>query len=118
MATVHDLLEANLRRVFGNRDAAARRIAIDEIYSDDIAFTDPDSTVVGRNALEERAAGLLANAPAEFVFAEDGPRYVDGDTGALAWAFGPAGAPVARGIDIVDVRDGQIVGLRTILAED
>lgn len=115
MPSIPDLLAANLTDVFGNRDRASRRTAIDALFTEDVVFVDPDETVTGRDALEQKAAGLIDDAPAEFVFADDGPVYVGTDTGALAWTFGPAGAPVARGIDIIVVRDGRISELRTLL---
>ncbi len=117
MPTTAELLAANLHDVFGNRDPESRSAAIDATYADDVAFTDPEGTVTGRVALAEKAAALLDGAPADFVFAEEGLAYVDADTGALAWTFGPAGSPVARGIDIITVVDGRIATLRTILHE-
>jgi len=117
MATIHDLLSANLHQVFGNRDAASRRVAIDATYTEDVVFGDPDGEVTGRDALEAKAAGLIDGAPAEFVFVEDGIAYAGGNSGALAWAFGPSGSPVARGIDMITVRDGRISALRTLLSE-
>ena len=116
MAEVRELLDANVRRVFNNRDDSARRLAIDEIYTEDVVFTEPEGTVTGRDSLDERAAALLARTPATFEFVADGPRYVSTTTGALAWEFGPPGAPVVRGIDFITVRDGQISELRTMLA--
>ncbi len=116
MTAVGELLDANLHRVFGNRDPVSRRRAIDEVFAEDIRFSDPDETVVGRDALETKAAGLLDGAPASFVFADDGSAYVAGDLGVQAWAFGPEGEPVARGVDVITVRDGVIVELRTALA--
>ena len=64
-----------------------------------------------------KAAQLLDGAPPEFAFVADGPAYVGQATGALAWAFGPLGAPIARGIDIIAVRDGRIVELRTLIVD-
>jgi ketosteroid isomerase-like protein len=117
MSSVPDLLAANLHDVFGNRDAAARRAAIERTYTDDVVFTDPEGTVTGRDALEAKAAGLLETLPATFAFAEEGRRYAGPDTGALAWTLGPEGAdPAARGIDIITVRDGRIATLVTIFA--
>jgi ketosteroid isomerase-like protein len=110
------LLDANLHRVFGERDPDARRRAIDEVYAEDVVFTDPEGSVTGRDALAAKAAELLGGAPADFVFAEDGRRYVADDLAVLGWAFGPAGAPVAHGVDILTIRDGRIAKLRTILA--
>jgi ketosteroid isomerase-like protein len=117
MASVAELLAANLHEVFGNRDRASRRAAIDRVYAEDVVFSDPDGVVHGRAAIEDKAAALLARAPEEFVFAEDGPRYVASDVGALAWALGPAGAPIVRGIDVVTVSDGRIASVRTFFID-
>jgi len=115
--TVPQLLNASLHDVFGNRDAASRRAAIDAVFAEDVAFTDPEGTVHGRDALEEKAAGLLAGAPDSFAFVEDGRLYASEDTGALGWAFGPPGAPVLHGIDVITVRDGVVATLTTFFAE-
>lgn len=117
MPSVADLLHANLHDVFGARDAAARHAAVERTYAADVTFTDPEGTVTGRDALEAKAAALLEAAPVDFVFADDGLRYVSHDTGALAWAFGPAGVPVVRGIDVITVRDGVITSVVTVFAD-
>jgi len=117
MATVSELLSANLHDVFGNTDAASRRAAIERTYSSDVSFTDPEGTVVGWDALEQKAAGLLGSVPAGFQFVEEGRRYVSATHGALAWGFGPVGSPAVRGIDVIEVRDGVVVALTTVLAE-
>lgn len=117
MSSVPDLLAANLHEVFGNRDTAARRAAIERVYTEDVTFTDPEGTVTGWDALEAKARDLLEKAPAGFVFSEEGRRYSGPATGALAWSFGPPdGEPAARGIDIITVRDARIATLVTILA--
>lgn len=117
MATVSELLTANLHDVFGNRDRASRRAAIERTYAPDVTFTDPEATVVGQDALEQKAAELLDGAPGAFQFVEEGRRYVSATHGALAWGFGPVGAPVVRGVDVIEVRDDVIVALTTVLAE-
>jgi hypothetical protein len=118
MATVHELLDTNLLRVFNNRDAADRRRVIDETYTEDVEFTDPEGTVVGRDALDEKAGDLLGTVPADFEFVTDGIHYESADSGALPWAFGPAGAfPVVRGLDILTVRDGRISAIHTLVVE-
>jgi hypothetical protein len=114
--TITELLSANLRDVFGNRDPAARREAIERVYSPDVVFTDPEEAVQGWDALEAKAAGLLDGAPPTFAFADAGPVYLGATSGALAWTFGPEGAPVAHGVDVIEVRDGRIVSLLTLLA--
>ena len=49
MTSVSELLAANLHDVFGNRDPLTRRAAIERVYSEGVAFTDPDGTVQGRD---------------------------------------------------------------------
>lgn len=115
MATVSELLTANLIEVFGNRDAASRRAAIESSFAPDVVFTDPEETVTGWDALEAKAAGLIDGTPGDFAFRDDGLAYTSDDTGVQGWTFGPEGAPVARGVDILTVRDGRIVELRTLL---
>ena len=44
MPRVSELLSANLHDVFGNRDPIARRKAIQQVYSEDVVFTDPSTT--------------------------------------------------------------------------
>ena len=117
MPTITELLTAQLHEVFDNRDAASRREAIERIYAEDVVFTDPEGEVRGWDGLEAKAASILDGTPGEFALAESGPVYLGPDTGAVAWTFGPAGAPVARGVDVVQVRDGRIASLTTLLAE-
>ncbi|OIJ68328.1 nuclear transport factor 2 family protein [Streptomyces mangrovisoli] len=114
MSTVTDLLAANLHDVFGNRDPASRRAAIERIYTEDVVFTDPEGVTTGRDALEDKARALLDKVPPEFAFTEDGTRYAGPDNGALAWAFGPEGEPAVRGIDVITVREGRIAAVLTM----
>jgi hypothetical protein len=116
MPDAKELLHSNLHEVFSERDPDERRAAIERTYAEDVKFIDPEGEVVGRQALNDRAQKLLDDAPAEFVLEEDGPRYVSPETAALAWRLGPPGSPVARGIDILTVRDGRVSVLTTLLA--
>ncbi|HWT93557.1 MAG TPA: nuclear transport factor 2 family protein [Solirubrobacteraceae bacterium] len=112
------LMTANLLEVFGERDAGRRREAIARIYHPDVEFADPDATVVGHEALDAKAQGILDGAPG-FVFSPAGPVYVNNDLGYLAWQLGPEGAPpVVRGVDIALVRDGLIAKVYTLLLQD
>ena len=111
------LMQANLFEVFGQRDPGLRREAIGRTYAEDIAFTDPEGTVQGYDAMDEQARKILDKAPETFVFASDGPLYVLSDTAALPWRFGPEGGPpVARGIDVAAISNGRITSLKTLLA--
>jgi hypothetical protein len=118
MADIADLMRANLDDVFGERDPQRRRAAIARTYHPDVTFADPDETVVGHEALNEKAQGLLDGAP-DFAFTASGSVYVNHDLGYLAWELGPAGGPaVVRGVDIALVRDGLIASLYTLLLKD
>jgi hypothetical protein len=81
-----------------------------------VTFTDPDGDFVGWQALSDRAQELLDQAAAGDVFEEDGPAYVGAHEAALAWRFGPLGTPVARGVDILTIRDGRVSAVRTLIA--
>jgi len=112
---VESLMTANLLEVFGQRDRALRRAAIDRIYSEYVLFLDPEEAVEGRDALDEKAQKLLDGAP-DFVFSPAGPVLVNHDMGYLAWNFGPAGQePVVRGVDVGFVHEGQLAKVYTVL---
>lgn len=109
------LMHANLLEVFGERDATRRREVIARTYTDDVMFVDPEGEAHGHEALNAKAQEVLDGAGPDFVFAPDGEvRQVD-DLGYLPWTFGPAGAPVVRGVDIGLVRDGRLAKVYTIL---
>ena len=113
--TVEELVRANLLQVFGERDPRRRREAIARTYAPDVVFADPDESVVGHQALDEKAQRLLDEAPS-FVFSPDGEVQVVQDLGYLAWRFGPEGeAPVVRGVDVVLVVGGLITKVWTML---
>lgn len=116
MPAVTELLHSNLFEVFSERDPDRRWAAIGRTYTEDVTFIDPDGEFVGWKALNDRAQELLDGASAGDIFEEDGPAYVGGDTAALAWRFGPPGNPVARGVDILTIRDGHVSGVRTLIA--
>ncbi|MEV6640466.1 nuclear transport factor 2 family protein [Amycolatopsis sp. NPDC051371] len=118
MATVAELMEANLLRVFNERDDERRRAAVAATYATDVTFADPEGVVTGHDDLDAKAKGLLEQSPG-FVFTAAGPVLINHDLGHLAWAFGPEGAPpVARGIDVALVEDGRIKKLYTMLLPD
>jgi len=113
-----ELLHSNLHEVFSERDPERRWAAIERTYTEDVTFIDPEGEFVGRQALSDQAQKLLDGLLTGFVFEEDGPQYVGTDTAALAWRFGPPGTPVARGIDILTIRDGRVSTVRTLIAPE
>ena len=118
MPDAKDLLHSNLHEVFSERDPERRQAAIERTYTEDVRFIDPDGEFAGWQALSDQAQKLLDGPLAGFVFEEDGPRYVLNDTAALAWRIGPPGKPVARGLDILTIRDGRVSVVRTLTAPE
>jgi len=75
-----------------------------------------DEPVVGRQELNDQAQKLLDSVMAGFELEEDGPRYLGPDIAVLAWRFGPPGTPIARGVDVLTIRDGRVSVVRTAIA--
>jgi hypothetical protein len=113
-----ELLHSNLHEVFSERDPERRWAAIGRTYTEDVTFIDPDGTFVGWQALSDQAQKLLDGLMAGYVFEEDGPRYVVGDTAAMAWRVGPPGKPIARGLDVLTIRNDRVSAVRTFIAPD
>jgi SnoaL-like domain len=113
-----ELLHSNLHEVFPERNPERRWAAIRRTYTEDVSFFDPDGKFVGWQALSDQAQKLLDGLVAGYVFEEDGPRYVGADTAALAWRFGPPGQAIARGVDILTIRDGRISVVHTLIAAE
>ena len=118
MPDAQELLHSNLHEVFSERNPERRRAAIERTYTEDVTFIDPEGEFVGRQALNDQAQKLLDSVMAGFELEEDGPRYVGPDIAVLAWRFGPPGTPIARGVDVLTIRDGRVSVVRTAIAPD
>src|SRR6267154_130722 len=70
--TLGSLMEKNLLEVFGQRDSARRKIAINAIYTGNCTFFEPNEEIVGRGALNAKIERLLKGSPG-FVFRAAGP---------------------------------------------
>jgi len=66
-----ELLNRNLQWVFGEGDAARRRAAIEELYTDDCVLDVPPGVFVGHDALDKFAGDLRATHP-NFVYTPHG----------------------------------------------
>lgn len=118
MATIDELMHANLFEVFGERDPERRAEAIRRTYTADVAYSEPKDAVSGHEALGAKAQGILDASPG-FVFSAAGPVRVNHDLGYLAWNFGPEGQPpVVSGVDVALVEGGLIAKLYTLLLTD
>jgi SnoaL-like domain len=114
-ARIRELMLMNLFAVFNERDPERRVKAISANYTEDVIWTDPETTFHGRQALNNRAQELLDNLP-DFVFTAAGPVHVLGDLGHLPFIRGvPEQPPAITGYDVALVRDGQIAVLYTLV---
>jgi hypothetical protein len=112
---IHELLHRNLHEVFGEGDAARRRTAIGELYTEDCELYVPPGVFVGREALDKFAGDLRATHP-HFVYTPHGEPQALHNAGRLAWGSGPSGEPPDyTGMDVIIVRDGKIAALYVFL---
>jgi len=96
------LMQANLKRVFGERDATRRLKAIAELYADDaVLYEPPDASASGHAAINQAVQALMSSLPPNFVFTAIGPAVGHHDLGRLRWQSGPPNGPVAvTGTDV------------------
>jgi len=112
---IHELLIRNLQEVFGEGDAARRRAAIEELYTDDCVLSAPPGVFVGHDALDKFAGDLRATHP-HFVYTPHGEPQALHNAGRLAWGSGPREKkPDYTGLDVVIVRGDKIAALYVFL---
>jgi hypothetical protein len=112
---IRELLHRNLQEVFGEGDAARRRAAIEDLYTEDCVLYAPPGIFVGPEALDKFAGDLRATHP-HFVYTPHGEPQTLHNAGRLAWGSGPRGEPPDyTGLDVVIVRDGKIAALYVFL---
>ena len=76
------LMERNLLEVFGQRDSDRRKVAINELYTEDCTFFEAEEQIVGRDPISEKVEHILQDAPG-FVFGLVGTPQVNHDHGRL-----------------------------------
>jgi hypothetical protein len=110
--TISTLLVRNLRDVFGENDPARRRAAIDELYTEDVAFYDPSKGVYrGRDEIDRIAAAIKATHP-DFQYQTIAEPEEMGDAGRVPWVSGrPGELPAYAGTDFIIARDGRIAAI-------
>jgi hypothetical protein len=112
---ITELLHRNLQEVFGEGDAARRRAAIEELYTDDCVIYAPAGIFVGHDALDKIAGDLRATHP-HFVYTPHGEAQALHNAGILAWGSGPQGEPPDyTGLDVVVIRENKIAALYVFL---
>jgi hypothetical protein len=110
------LMQANLTRVFGERDTSRRLKAIAELFAPDATLFEPDSTATGHAAISQAVATLLSSLPPNFAFTAIGPAVGHHGVGRLRWQAGPPNGPVAvTGTDVARFEAARIQTLHVFL---
>jgi len=111
------LMQANLARVFGERDASRRVQAIAELYAADATlYEPPDASATGPAAIDQAVRALLSSLPPNFVFTAIGPAVGHHGLGRLRWQSGPPDGPAAvTGMDVARIEGGRIQTLHVFL---
>ena len=106
------LLTRNLQDVFGEDDAARRRVAIDELFAEDAVFYDPNNGVYrGRDEIDRVAGAIKATHP-DFRYQPVSEPEEVGDGGRVQWVSGrPGYPPEYGGTDFIVARDGRIAAI-------
>lgn len=110
------LMQANLRRVFGEDNATQRLKAIRELYTEDAVLNEPHDSAQGQAAINGAVTALLGSLPPGFVFRSIGPAIGHHQVGRLKWQAGrPGGAPVVTGMDVAHFEGKRIRSLFVFL---
>jgi hypothetical protein len=109
--SISTLLTRNLDDAFGENDAARRRAAIDEIFTEDGVFYEPRGVYRGRDEIE-RVTGAIRAAHLDFRYQPIATPEELGDGGRIRWVSGrPGEAPAYAGTDFIIARDGRIAAV-------
>jgi len=110
--SISTLLTRNLHDVFGENDPARRRAAIDEIFTEDCVFYEPNGGVYrGRDEID-RVAGSIRATHADSRYQPIADSEELGNAGRVKWVEGRIGeAPVLAGTDFIIARDGRIAAV-------
>lgn len=110
------ILQANLARVFGERDSGRRMAAIHDLYAEDAVLYEPDSVASGHAAINRAVEALLSKLPPAFTFTSAGPAMGHHGLGRIQWRAGPPDGPVAvTGTDVARIEDSKIRSLHVFL---
>jgi len=109
--SISTLLTRNLQEVFGENDPARRRAAIDEIFTEDCVFYEPNGVYRGRGEID-RIAGVIKASHPDFRYQPIvGPEEL-GNAGRIRWVSGrPGESPAYAGTDFIIVRDARIAAI-------
>jgi len=110
--SISTLLTRNLNDVFGENDPVRRRAAIDELFTEDCVFYDPNKGVYRGRGEIDRIAGEVRATHRDFRYQLIGEPEEVGNGGRVRWVEGRSGeVPAYAGTDFLITRDGRIAAL-------
>jgi hypothetical protein len=103
------VMQANIARVFNERNPDRRRVALGELYAEDATLYDPETVATGREAISGAVDNLLLGLPPDFIFTATGHAVGHNGAARLFWRAGPPNGPVAvTGTDVAHIENGRI----------
>src|SRR5436190_14950676 len=110
--SISTLLTRVLQDVFGENDPARRRAAIDEIWTEDGVFYNPETGVHrGRDEID-RIAGVIRATHSDFRYQPIAKPEELGNGGRVQWVSGPPGeAPAYAGTDFIIAQESRIAAV-------
>jgi FMN-dependent NADH-azoreductase len=110
------IMQANLRRVFNERDPSRRLEAMHDIYHEDAVLNESDRSVQGAEAISAVVSELLEHLPPSVAFTAIRPAAGHHGVGRLQWQTGEPGEPGSiTGLDVAQIQDGRIRTLHVFL---
>ncbi|HEV8001502.1 MAG TPA: nuclear transport factor 2 family protein [Planctomycetaceae bacterium] len=117
MSSISTLLTRNLHDVFGENDAARRRAAIDETFTDDCVFYEPRGLHRGRDEIGRVAGAIKATHP-DFRYQPIAEPEELGNGGRIQWLSGrPGEVPAYAATDFIIARDARIAAVYSLFRE-
>jgi hypothetical protein len=109
--SISTLLIRNLHDVFGENNPERRRAAIDEMFTQDCVFYEPNGVHRGRDEIDRVASAIKATHP-DFRYQPTVGREELGNGGRIQWVSGrPGQAPAYAGTDFIIAQDGRIAAV-------
>ena len=109
--SISTLLLRNLSDVFGENDPTRRRTAINEIFTEDCVFHEPNGVYHGRDEIDRVAGKIKATHP-DFRYQIIAQPEELGDGGRVRWVSGrPGEAPAYAGTDFIVACEGRIAAV-------
>jgi hypothetical protein len=103
------LMQANVERVFNERNSDRRLAALQDLYAQEAILYDPETVAQGRKEISTAVDSLLRDLPPNFILSPTGPAVGHNGAGRLFWHAGPPDGPAAvTGTDVAFIEGGRI----------